>query len=203
MSSSASGRYVEGPRHAIITPDDNGPIVEIVAWFLLVLMVSATGLRLSIRFTTAHVAGRDDAVLFGGMLTGVGMIVAITIAAENGFGRHEDFPGGADWDVVYKAIYASTMLYLITIALAKLSTALLLVRLAVLDWHQRALRTVAGVVIASTVATTFTMAFACRPHLLWIAPYGRCLRHPASFHERTGKRARSADILHRWSSGPS
>ena len=90
MSSSASGRYVEGPRHAIITPDDNGPIVEIVAWVLLVLMVSATGLRLSIRFTTAHVAGRDDAVLFGGMLTGVGMIVAITIAAENGFGRHED-----------------------------------------------------------------------------------------------------------------
>jgi hypothetical protein len=52
----------EGPRHAIVTPDDHGPILNIVSWFLLSLMIQAIVLRLTLRVTTAHVPGIDDGV---------------------------------------------------------------------------------------------------------------------------------------------
>lgn len=60
----SSGSFPEGPRHATVTPDDNGAILQVVAWFLMVLMILATFLRLLIRFTTTHIPGVDDVVLF-------------------------------------------------------------------------------------------------------------------------------------------
>src|SRR4051812_42793591 len=49
----------EGPRHATVTPDDHGAILQIVAWFLMVLMILSIFLRLTIRLTTTHIPGTD------------------------------------------------------------------------------------------------------------------------------------------------
>ncbi len=56
----SKGTYIEGFRHATVSPDDHGAILQIVAWFMLVVMVLATVLRLLIRFTTSHIPGFDD-----------------------------------------------------------------------------------------------------------------------------------------------
>ena len=55
--------YVEGHRHATVTINDHGAILEIVACFLTVVIVLATSLRLSLRIFTRHVAGLDDALV--------------------------------------------------------------------------------------------------------------------------------------------
>lgn len=59
----------EGPRHAIVTPDDHGPVLQIVAWFLMVVTILSISLRLMIRFTTTHVPGIDDAVVIVAMVS--------------------------------------------------------------------------------------------------------------------------------------
>lgn len=59
----------EGPRHAIVTPDDHGAVLQIVTWFLMVVMILSISLRLMIRFTTTHVPGIDDAVVFVAMVS--------------------------------------------------------------------------------------------------------------------------------------
>jgi hypothetical protein len=58
-----------GPRHATITDANHGPILSIATWFLMVAMILAVTLRLVIRFTTAHVPGRDDAICFAAMVS--------------------------------------------------------------------------------------------------------------------------------------
>lgn len=60
MLSTRSGDYVEGPRHAVVTPDDNGAVLQIVTYFLIVVAVLATLLRLFLRVNVAHAAGIDD-----------------------------------------------------------------------------------------------------------------------------------------------
>jgi len=61
--------YAEGARHAVVTPDDNGAVLQIAAWFLMVTMILATFLRLCIRFMTAHIPGRDDAAILLAMVS--------------------------------------------------------------------------------------------------------------------------------------
>ena len=60
----------EGHRHATITADDRGAVLQIVAWFLMVVMILTVSLRLLIRFTTTLVPGLDDAVALGAMVSG-------------------------------------------------------------------------------------------------------------------------------------
>jgi hypothetical protein len=59
----------EGPRHATVTPDDHGAILQIVTWLLMVLMILSIFLRLTIRLTTTHITGIDDAVVFVAMVS--------------------------------------------------------------------------------------------------------------------------------------
>lgn len=58
--SSATPVMSEGLRHATITADDHGAILQIVAWFMMVSMILMVSLRLAIRFTAIRVAGWDD-----------------------------------------------------------------------------------------------------------------------------------------------
>lgn len=50
----------EGVRHAAVTADDHGAILQIVAWFMMVSMILMVALRLAIRFTATRLAGWDD-----------------------------------------------------------------------------------------------------------------------------------------------
>ena len=60
----------EGPRHAEITPFDHGALIQIPAWFLMVVMILVTFLKLCIRFKATHNPGLDDAICFVGMVRG-------------------------------------------------------------------------------------------------------------------------------------
>ena len=62
MLSPRSGEYIEGPRHAVVTPDDNGAVLQIVTYFLIVVAILATLLRLFLRVNVAHGAGLDDSL---------------------------------------------------------------------------------------------------------------------------------------------
>lgn len=44
----------------MVTADDHGAVLEIVAWLALVILVLATLLRLTIRFTNIRRAAADD-----------------------------------------------------------------------------------------------------------------------------------------------
>jgi hypothetical protein len=55
--------FIEGARHATVTPDDHGAVLQIAAWFLLVVMILATIPRLTIRSTTNHIPRLDDVLV--------------------------------------------------------------------------------------------------------------------------------------------
>lgn len=52
----------EGPRNAAVTPDDHGAILQISAWFLMVLMILSILVRLTIRVIVTKNRGIDDVI---------------------------------------------------------------------------------------------------------------------------------------------
>lgn len=54
--------FLGGQRHAVVTNDDHGPILQIAIWFLMVAMILMTLLRLAIRFAASRDLGLDDAI---------------------------------------------------------------------------------------------------------------------------------------------
>ena len=64
-----------------------------------------------------------------------------------------------------QGFYASTILYLFTLFLAKASTLLLIARMARVSIHLLAVRVVSGLVLLWTAASTLAVAFQCQlPH---------------------------------------
>lgn len=59
----------EGMRHAAVTADDHGAILQIVAWFMMVSMILMVALRLAIRFTATRLAGWDDTFVIIAMVS--------------------------------------------------------------------------------------------------------------------------------------
>jgi hypothetical protein len=51
-----------GQRHAVVTADDHGPVLEIAMWFLLVTVILTTLLRLAIKYSDTRRLNCDDFV---------------------------------------------------------------------------------------------------------------------------------------------
>ena len=55
-------------RNGRITADDHGPVVDIVAWFLMVTMILAVFVRLITRTTLTHSLGAEDGMICGSLV---------------------------------------------------------------------------------------------------------------------------------------
>lgn len=55
-------------RDGQITADDHGPVVDIVAWFLMVTMILAVTVRLITRTTLTHSPGAEDGIICGSLV---------------------------------------------------------------------------------------------------------------------------------------
>ncbi|KAK5170646.1 uncharacterized protein LTR77_005235 [Saxophila tyrrhenica] len=184
--------YIEGIRYATISPDDHGAVLQIIAWLMMVVMILATTLRLMIRFTTNHIPGFDDAFVSLATLSGIGEVIAISIAVNQGLGRRSELLDEKNVQSIEKVsrngqmtgqnlsaelmqnIYTSTILYILTVALAKASTLLLISRLATAKLHLRTVQALSAIVIAWTLAASFGSAFACQMPRPWNFQSGRC-----------------------------
>ncbi|KYG42582.1 hypothetical protein M433DRAFT_26790 [Acidomyces richmondensis BFW] len=156
--------YDEGTRHAVVTANNCGAVLEIVAWFLMVVMILATALKLVIRLI-ARQPGVDDVLVTIAMLFGVGEVVAISLAANDGLGRRAELLDSAQIKNVQKRLYASSILYVVTLAFAKASIVILMSRLFVEKRHVTVNRILSAALLVWSLAAIFGAAFQCGlPH---------------------------------------
>ena len=96
--------YLGGHRHAVVTDNDHGPILQIAMWFLMVTMILITLLRLAIRYADTRRLGLDDAVFVLAMVNfeqtfrlvemadqlqfaGIGSAISLSLAVNHGLGE--------------------------------------------------------------------------------------------------------------------
>ncbi|RMZ84500.1 hypothetical protein DV737_g1088, partial [Chaetothyriales sp. CBS 132003] len=132
--------FLGGQRHAVITDDDHGAVLQIVTWILMVAMILMMMLRLAVRITVVREVGLDD---------------AICILATD--------------------IYSASILYLLCIYFAKLSTLMLTTRLTPNHTHLVVIWGVTVFVSLWALSAVLADAFRCSVPQTFDLLSGHCI----------------------------
>jgi hypothetical protein len=202
------------PPHGVITADDHGGYVVILAWTTMCFFSLSVITRIGTRLIPVRVHGTDDVVIalssVGGgepiqvvplkeadratQVFGIAQTTAIYLSASNGLGRHIESLTDHAYDRFAKAYYASDILFVITIYLAKISLVLFIIRLTP---SQKILHLCYSFIIALTLwvlATTLLLGFQCplaRPWEFLPRTSGKCSVDIAALYYSIG----AVDIL--------
>ena len=76
-------------RHAEITENNHGPLVNIAAWTLMVTSILFTTFRLISNVVIRGGVGKDDWIIVAATALAVGQTAATSMMVDNGLGQHQ------------------------------------------------------------------------------------------------------------------
>jgi len=159
---------------------DRGPLVVFASWLTMALMCLATFTKIATKLSRLGVFQIDDGYMTAAMLAAIGHSVAVYQEVGSGLGQHTSSLTQAQIDGVEQAIYASQMLYILSLAFAKL--ALLHIYTTFARHYLRSL-VVKGLmcfVALWAVVALLPIAFQCQMPTPWaIFSKGQCINQPA------------------------
>ncbi|MCJ1370096.1 hypothetical protein MMC20_001308 [Loxospora ochrophaea] len=75
-------------RHTVNSPDNHGPLINIIAWLAIVISVLAVLARMGTKWFVQHKVDWDDGAIAAALIAAVAQTIAISSAASNGLGKH-------------------------------------------------------------------------------------------------------------------
>ncbi|KAL8670873.1 MAG: hypothetical protein Q9168_004604 [Polycauliona sp. 1 TL-2023] len=124
-------------KRAANTDVNYSPINSIVTWILLIAAFLAVLVKILLKVIYSHSFGTDDAVISLSFIFGAAESAAASIQILHGVGRPLKSLDGPQIDVYEKAGYATELLYIISLALSKLSVLVLLRQISPVDLHRK------------------------------------------------------------------
>ncbi|KAF1925229.1 uncharacterized protein M421DRAFT_103286 [Didymella exigua CBS 183.55] len=139
--------------------DDLGPFLNVVTWILLITSALAVVTRLITKRALKRRVDVDDAFVLLALITSIGSGASVSVQVANGLGRDLSTLVGEDVEAYLKAEYANKILYIATLALAKLSIISLLMNITASDRHRHLGLGLTGFIalwgLVSVIATSF------------------------------------------------
>ncbi|KAH6611946.1 hypothetical protein C7974DRAFT_406639 [Boeremia exigua] len=146
------------PRHPG-SRDDLGPFLNVVTWILLITSALAVVTRLVTKRALRRRVDVDDVFVVLALIASIGSGASVSVQVANGLGREFSALNSIETDAYFKAEYANKILYIATLALAKLSIISLLMILTASDRHRHLGLALTGFIalwgLVSVIATSF------------------------------------------------
>lgn len=165
------------PPHGTITASDHGPAVVVATWIMMCLMVLAVIARFGTRFNFE----KDGVAICVACVLSMCQSVTVHLAANYGLGRHRENLNAGRYAHYSKAVYASQILKIIIYYLAKLSLALVFVRLTPVKRMRRILWPFILFLTLWTGAAIITHAVQCPLPKPWDLTANGCLNQEALY----------------------
>ncbi|KAL8764563.1 MAG: hypothetical protein Q9194_006978 [Teloschistes cf. exilis] len=142
-------------RQVLVTANNKGPQINVVAWTTMVVMILAVGTRLAIKYNAFRRFGLDDALVAVAMVLAIGQATAVSLQVSNG-GLGQPISGLSDSEVMSfeKGQYAADMLYIAALAFSKFSSIAYMIQFTPDHRHR-----LWGKVILAAAATWAVVAF--------------------------------------------
>ncbi|CAG8950589.1 hypothetical protein HYFRA_00002798 [Hymenoscyphus fraxineus] len=154
-------------RRVNITVDNQGPVVNISAWFGMVVMIACVFTRVASKFSLLRRWTRDDSVIFAAMIFAIGYTVMVSLMVSNGLGQPQEKLDSLMIERFEKFGYSSELLYIPALCLAKLSTLLFLGELAPGSRYATFNLILEVFIILIAISAEFATAFQCSPPRPW------------------------------------
>lgn len=181
--------------NALITSQNHGTILVMVAWFLACLVVRCW-ICLNISHTNEYAqalctAGRvvtrcrsrhhsllplsDDAIVATASLCALGSTLVLSTAVDSGLGKRECLLFPTDVEQVQIKIFIATILFVMAISVSKCSILLFLYRLARDSLQKAGVVMIGALVLLWTIAVISGTVFQCEMPQPWTIWTGKCI----------------------------
>jgi len=170
----AEAHFLLGRSPPVINGTAKGPVVNLVAWVALTTMCLAVVTVLISKLVVLRRLAWNDGIVIAAMVFSIGFTIAINHQVSHGLGSLLSTVSPADYEVFQKAGYAWNILYIISLALGKVSTLALLLALAPNKTYRIPMLGVGGVIGLWAVAATFASAFQCSLPHPYLITTGQC-----------------------------
>ncbi|PSN71748.1 hypothetical protein BS50DRAFT_672683 [Corynespora cassiicola Philippines] len=161
--------------HELAVMAERGSLLTVISWFLACTLLFCLVIRLVVRYTTQKAPGVDDMLLLLSAVLAIGSTVAISCAVQSGLGQRSRTLTVPNIRKVQKAMYAATIMYVLTVGLSKIAITIFLLRLACRSFHRIAVRALGLVIISWTIAITAGVVFQCKLPNPWALFTGKCI----------------------------
>ncbi|MCJ1405249.1 hypothetical protein MMC11_008476 [Xylographa trunciseda] len=159
---------------------DRGPIVVFASWLTMALMCLATFTKIATKVSRLGIIQMDDWYMIAAMLAAIGHSVAVYQEVNAGLGQHVSSLTQSQIDGVEQAIYASQMLYILSLAFAKLALLQIYTTFARHHLRSQVIKGLMGFVALWAVVALFPIAFQCHFPDPWaIFVHDQCINQPA------------------------
>ncbi|KAI4275922.1 MAG: hypothetical protein LQ337_002837 [Flavoplaca oasis] len=158
------------------TAEHHGSVVSVVTWLLIIATVFVMVARVVTRYATMKTLRWDDILAIFALVTAIGQSIAVSFSSTHGLGSRADGTSPDQQDVVQKALYASFLLYIVTLGLAKSSVCIHLFRLFPYRASRHSSRVLMSLIGIWTISATFVTAFECELPNPWsITSSDKCI----------------------------
>ncbi|RFU29813.1 hypothetical protein B7463_g6522, partial [Scytalidium lignicola] len=166
-------------RTVIINSHNQGPVVNLAAWIGMVTMLLAVVTRLGSKYAVVRSLSRDDGVIAGAMVLAIVHTVILSSMVANGLGQYQDTLNSPEIEKLEKFGYASQLLYVPALLLAKMSSVIYLRALSPAQLYDQA--TLGFMLFIAIWGTTseFAIAFQCKLPHPWAIIAGKCFDRQA------------------------
>jgi surface polysaccharide O-acyltransferase-like enzyme len=159
-----------------ITATNKSPLILIATWLLLVLAAFAYIMRSIVKISRQAMRFElDDYLLTGALVFCAAQSLATILRAANGFGKPFNALSPDKVNKTMEAAMAANILYVMSLALSKLSLLLLLAKLSPNQRHKRVMHGISLFVALFTFISLFVVSFSCSAPNTWNFVSGRCI----------------------------
>ncbi|OAQ64781.1 hypothetical protein VFPPC_06008 [Pochonia chlamydosporia 170] len=171
-----------------ITDSNKSPLIQILSWFFLVVAILAAlarsgtklhmvkTLKLDDWLAVAATSSNPDPTLI--QVVAVAQFISSVAQAGSGLGQHKDALTEQQISSILKGEYATDLLYIASLGLAKVSTAATVVNIAARK-HRSLIYGVGALILAWAVTGFIVILFQCQLPAPWDFISKKCIARPA------------------------
>lgn len=164
----------------IITEDDFSSLPKVISWVLIIAEAFAVFAKL---ITLGYMRrfrwfSTDNVLIVVSLVFSIGLVVSVSLAGSYGLGQRQANLDSDSLQRFQKAIYASDMLFIVTLALSKMAVLVLLWSLTPDVTHHRFMFVAGAIIAVWGTSSVFVAAFQCSIPQTWAILSSHCIdRH--------------------------
>ncbi|MCJ1361828.1 hypothetical protein MMC16_000928 [Acarospora aff. strigata] len=159
----------------LVTSDDQGTVVSVVTWFLLVATTLMVIVRVATKLAVARKISGDDYMIFAALLFSIAQSVAVSLQRVGGLGRHIVTLTSSELDKYQKAGYAADLSFIPTLCFAKISVHFLLRSITPVAYQRKLVLTIGATTLVWAVISELVAAFQCHLLSTWRYIDNKCI----------------------------
>ncbi|KAI1390833.1 uncharacterized protein F4822DRAFT_164400 [Hypoxylon trugodes] len=157
-----------------ITASNLGPVVSLLTWIMAASIITAVGIKFTLSSLVLKRRNREDIALFLAMAFSIGFSIAMSFAAQNGIGRHENSLSPRQLESLQKAVYSADILLILVLSSVQASILVFLHDITPNSRHTVSIKYMADFTTLFSVSS-FVAVFQCSSPRVWKMLGSQCI----------------------------